>query len=204
MTRHCLSTLYATRNHCNFKPWVLAQKTEKKWVRPFSHVPHCSPDRRGGVTGKAHAQAGSGRWTLIRNELSAFRSILPRKVLQDVCFPRRKWKYYSSSALIVQNVLNLLIDIDTSSTKPTPYPPKIFKWIQNVYTMPHDGSTGEWKSAPRMVSELGLLQNRFRWGHLAKWEGPAGPPRHSFMNFEFRSHGDWNSSFIAILPWICY
>lgn len=80
-----------------------------------------------------------------------------------------------------------------------------FNKTYTVYMMPHDGSTGEWESAPRMVSELGLLRNRFRWGGvLAKWEGPAGCPRHSFMNFEFRSHGDWNSSFIAILPWICY
>lgn len=74
----------------------------------LSHVPLCSLDPLGGVTGKAHAQAGSGRWTLIRNKLSAFRSILPRKVLQDVCFPRRQWKYCSSYALVVPECFELI------------------------------------------------------------------------------------------------
>ena len=87
-----------------------------------------------------------------------------------------------------------LIDWFTHTIKSTSSSQKVLKWVQNVYLSwktiktPHDGSTGEWESAPRMVSELGLLRNRFRWGGvLAKWEGPAGCPRHSFMNFEFRN-----------------
>ena len=99
MTRHFFKCTVRNKEPLQLQALGFGAKSRKemiRWISPrqvrtFSHVPHCSPDR-GGVTGKAHAQAGSERWTLILNKLAAFGWTYRRILfLGMICLDCSRW-----------------------------------------------------------------------------------------------------------------